>query len=153
MKRGEGVSREETDRILREVDRQLRGLTAAAAERVLRTAAPGLGEGMSAWELRRYWGMRVNRSGEFDGDLVVGCSEPECACRELAENWEELDGEGENLEWVYRRGGRWRVLEGPGWDRSRPRRAWQYDYWRIEDARSGDGAGGDHPGVPDAVDG
>lgn len=138
MKRREGVSSRDTDRILREVDRQLRGLTAAAADRTLRTAAPGLGGGMSQEELFRRFDILMPRSWNGEVAATSGCTDDGCPCDELAENWEEFDQDGENLEWTYRRAGRWRRLEGPGWSRDRPRRAWQYDYWRIEDARGGE---------------
>lgn len=151
MKRGEGVPREQTDRLLRDLDRELRSLTAAAAERVLQTASPGLGGSVILTSELREMGFTLSR--QFEMDLVYGCSEDGCGCDQLAENWTEVDQYGEELEWVYRRAGRWRVLEADGWDRDTPRRAWQYDYWRIEDARSGDGTGADQQGVPGAVDG
>jgi len=146
------ISGEETARVLREVDRQLRGLTAAAAERTLRTASPGLGKGESSEQLEE-WGVRVTRSWATEVDCILGCTSPRCQCDYLPENWSDIDQNGAELSWVYRRAGRWRRLECSGWSRTRPRRAWQYDYWRIEDVRSGEEPRAAHDGVPGAVDG
>jgi hypothetical protein len=74
----------DTDRVLRDIDRatlpeRIRR-SREAAERVLRLAAPGLGDGADRLEIRRELGYRITRSAWLEHEIEYGCVDEDCEC-------------------------------------------------------------------------
>ncbi|HEU5395175.1 MAG TPA: hypothetical protein VFV36_10300 [Candidatus Methylomirabilis sp.] len=136
--------RRETREVLRDVDRALREVSLAAAERTLQTATPGYGSGLWAQygHLQAQFGVRVEwptGMEHFALQVIAGCDNPACGCLELPEQVA-----GDRLR--YRRRGRECELcadqgaweeDDPRWNEFvSPQKRAAWSYWAVEDARA-----------------